>query len=204
MSKIRLMHEVNQMEIDFNKVEEIVKHDVSMSYKLLRYINSAYFGLRAEATSIKQALVFLGVRNLRKWASLMAFACLGEDKPQELLTVAVVRARFCELLAGQVNLGNRSDDLFLMGLFSALDAMLNISMEKVVDEITFAPEIKSALLGDDGTFRHVLDLVLGFEVGEWDEMKKMKQLYNMDELAVPQLYFDAVKTAWEILSIESH
>jgi EAL and modified HD-GYP domain-containing signal transduction protein len=134
----------------------------------------------------------------------MAFACLGEDKPQELLTVAVVRARFCELLAPHVMLERRRDDLFLMGLFSAIDAMLNVPMDKVVEEITFAPEIKSALLGEDCVFRHVLELVLGFERGEWDEMKKMKQLYNLDELAVPELYFDSVRTAWEILAIESH
>ena len=101
---LNILHEINLPEVDFNRIEGIVKHDVSVSYKLLRFINSAFFSFDAEVKSIKQALVLLGINEFRKWMSLIILKGMSEDKPKELLVISISRARFCELIAENVKL----------------------------------------------------------------------------------------------------
>lgn len=203
LNKLELLKEVNRPELDIDRIQELVKHDVEMSYKLLRYINSAYFGLRNEATDIRQALVYLGFKNLRKWASLMAVACLGGDKPDELLVTSLVRARFCELAARHVDLLNRSEELFLMGMFSVIDALLDMSMEDALASIPLAPDLKLALLGEQCRLKHILDFAISYEMGNWEFFEYMKDQLSFDENAVPELHLDAVKTAEELLHVGS-
>lgn len=203
LTKLELLKEVNRPELDIDRIQELVKHDVEMSYKLLRYINSAYFGLRNEATDIRQALVYLGFKNLRKWASLMAVACLGGDKPDELLVTSLVRARFCELTAQHFDLSNRSEELFLMGMFSVIDALLDMTMEDALASIPLAPDLKLALLGEQCRLKHILDFAISYEMGNWEFFEYLKNQLSFDDTTVPELHLDAVKTAEELLHVGS-
>jgi EAL and modified HD-GYP domain-containing signal transduction protein len=203
MTKLQLLHAVNKDKVDFQEMEDIIRHDVGLSYKLLRYINSAYFGMRREVTNIKQALVLLGQKNLRKWISLMVCACLGENKTTELLVLAVVRARFCELLADVIDAAERGDEMFLMGLMSTVDALLDMPMDKALEELPLSDELKSALLRKPGQLRNILELVMGYESGNWEQFKKLTKSLSIDEAEVPHFHQEGMKMARQIIEAEN-
>jgi EAL and modified HD-GYP domain-containing signal transduction protein len=202
ITKLQLLQAVNQSPIDFEKVEEILRHDVAMSYKLLTYINSARFGLREKLNSIRQALVLLGQNNLRKWGSLMAFSFLADEKPSELLVTTVVRARFCELMADLLNRPEHRDNLFMIGMFSTLDALLDLPMTEALDQIPLADEIKGSLLGEQGIGRTVLDAVIGYEIGDWRRLTALHEQHVFEEDLVPYQYLQAVEMADSIFQLE--
>ena len=164
---IRLLQEIHKPEIDFDRLEKLVKTDVSLTYKLLKFINSILFGFYSEIRSIKQALAILGEKEIRKWLSLIALQSMGKNKPDELMVTALCRARFCELVASRVGLGERSSDLFLLGMFSLIDAFLDQPMAKILDALPIAEEIKLALLGRENRFQEVYALVLTYETGNY-------------------------------------
>ncbi|MBI4714628.1 MAG: HDOD domain-containing protein, partial [Nitrospirae bacterium] len=122
---LQMTQEIHKPDLDFDQIERVIKQDVSLSYKLLRYVNSAFFGWRQEIRSIKHALALIGEKEVKKWTSLVALASMGDDKPSELIVGAIVRARFCEAMAHRAGMADRSQELFLMGMFSMLDALLD-------------------------------------------------------------------------------
>lgn len=163
---LRFIQEVNTPSISFERLEGVVKRDPALSTKLLRYLNSAAFGLVNRITSIRQALALLGEKQLRKWASLIALSELGRDKPSELMTIALVRARFCELLAPQAGLADRALDCFIMGLLSAMDAFTDQTIAESVADIPLAPDVSAALLGDsECPLGRVFSIALALERG---------------------------------------
>ena len=164
-SCLRFIHEVNSPTISFERLEEVVKRDPSLSTKLLRYLNSAAFGLTNRVTSIRQALALLGEKALRKWASLIALSELGRDKPTELMVTALVRARFCELLAPHMDLRGRELDCFIMGLLSAIDAFTDRTLAESVSDIPLPSEVSAALRGADNARGRVFSVVLSMERG---------------------------------------
>ena len=170
LNQLNILQGISRPEIDFNEIEKIIKRDVSISYKLLRFINSAFFGFNTEIHSIKQALVLLGIRELKKWVSLIVLRDLGGDKPEELLVSSVVRARFCELIAQEGDLKERSSDLFFMGIFSMIDTFMNMPMGEILEKLPLSEDIKGALLGDEGHLRDFFELVLAYEKADWDKI----------------------------------
>ena len=136
---LRLLMEINRPEIDFDRLEELIKSDVALSVRLLRFLHSAGFGWRHEVNTIGQALRVLGERPARKWASLVALTLIGEDKPPELLQTTLVRAQLCEQLGAEAALPEREADLFLVGLLSTLDAMLDRPMDEVLAQLSVSP-----------------------------------------------------------------
>ncbi|MBU0754999.1 MAG: HDOD domain-containing protein, partial [Planctomycetes bacterium] len=201
LSQMHLLREAHQEDLDLDKIEKILKSEVSMSYKLLRFINSARFGLRHEVKSIRQSLCLLGQNTLRKWISLAALTTLGFDKPPELLVTALVRARFCELLSRLFKLEDRADELFLMGMFSTIDALLDMPMERIVKEIGLAPDLQAALLGQTCPLTSILNVAIGYEAGKWELFEESKKGHDLNEEAIPSLHLEAVKMAEELLEI---
>jgi c-di-GMP-related signal transduction protein len=189
---LRILQEINQPDIDLTKVEEIIKHDMSLSYKLLRYINSAIFGLRNEAKSIKQALSFMGEKETKKWASLLALANMGHDKPEELVAQALIRAKFCESLSKKLNMARRADDLFLMGMLSLIDAILDRALPEILEELPVAKDVKAALLGEENQLRTVHEYILAYESGNWEKaLENATKLSIVDEDITP-MYLQSV------------
>jgi c-di-GMP-related signal transduction protein len=196
MQNLRLLHEIYKPDMDFDQVEALIKQDPSLSYKLLRFINSIAFPVRFPIRSIRQAIALLGQQEMVKWASLVALRNVGYDKPDELIVTAVSRAKFCESMAKVTDLRERSADLFLTGLFSLLDTFLDQSMEEAIAELPLADEIKGALLGESGSFKSILDLVLLYERGAWDKAFEIAAAdYNLDEVEVMSFYLESLELA---------
>lgn len=190
---LRMLQAVNRPEMNLRDIEEILKREPSLLYKLLRYLNSAYFGLRSEITSIRHALALLGEDKLRKWASVAALVQLAQDKPAELIVTSLVRARFCESLADPLCLKPRETDLFLLGLLSVMDAVLGREMSDVIREVSLAEEVKMALLNQECRFRHILDLVLAFEMGAWRDVEAGACRLRLDESVISSAYLQSVE-----------
>jgi EAL and modified HD-GYP domain-containing signal transduction protein len=162
LSVLQLVAALQDPSTEISQLESLISRDVALSYRLLRYINSAYFGLRREVDSISRGLMLLGLDNIKRWAVLTVFAGVDE-KPRELVETALVRARFCEL-AGE---GNR-DELFTLGLFSVVDALLDVSMEDVVASMPFTEEMRTALVEHSGPKGALLSAALSFERGDFE------------------------------------
>jgi EAL and modified HD-GYP domain-containing signal transduction protein len=161
LSILQLVAALQDPRIEIAQLETLVSRDIALSYRLLRYINSAFFGLRREVDSIGRALMLLGIDNIKRWATLSIFAGIDE-KPRELIETALVRARFCEL-AGE---GDR-DQLFTLGLFSVVDALLDAPMEDVLASMPFPDEMRAALIAGDGAKGELLRTALSFERGDF-------------------------------------
>jgi c-di-GMP phosphodiesterase len=148
------------------ELEQVIDRDVGLSVKLLRYINSAYVGMRGSITSIRQAVMMLGSRGVSRWALLVALTG-GPSTPRELSVVGLTRARMCELLGSERD-DVPSDQLFTLGLLSVADALLEVPLETIVEELPLADEVGAALLHRDGPAGAILDAVVSYERGEFD------------------------------------
>jgi c-di-GMP-related signal transduction protein len=193
---MRILQAIHRPEVDFKTLAEIVKQEMSLSFKLLRYINSAFFGLSNKITSIMQALTLLGEREIKKWVSLIALASMGQDKPEELIIQTMIRAKFCEALAPSIGLGDRADDLFLLGMFSLIDTILSRPVSEILQDIPIADEIKEALLGNENRLRHVYDFTLVCEKGDWEKLPRHTARLGIQEAHAYQLYINAVKWSY--------
>jgi EAL and modified HD-GYP domain-containing signal transduction protein len=192
---LHILQEIHRPELNFKQLEKIIKKEVSIAYKLLRYINSAYYGLPNKVSSILQALTLLGEKEVRKWCSLIALAHMGVDKPEELVMEAIVRARFCESMAPMANLPQQKDDLFLLGMFSLIDAILDRPISDILDEIPLEGKIKMALLGEENALRDVLETFLVYQKGNWEKLSKYCQKLCVKEQLISKLYWDSMKWA---------
>ena len=198
---MRLLSAANRSEIDLDELSRLIQEDVSLSYRLLRYLNSPAFPLLEEVSSIPHALRLLGERATTKWISLVCVAAMSEDKSGELVRLPLVRARFCELLAPGAGVPELAGDLFLMGLLSTLDAMLDMPMARVLDNVPVNVEIKDALLGKPGLYRHFYELVTEYEAGKWGQNGQATRPMHLPEEQFPDLYLAAIDWASQIMSL---
>lgn len=189
---LRLLSVLYRSDVEIDELERLIAQDVSLSYKLLRYLNSAFFNLRREIDSIRQAIVYLGIRELRIWASLVAMAAVP-DKPQALMTTLMIRARMCELVAQA--LGNAdASTCFTVGLFSGLDALFDAPLADILVELPLSGETREALLHGSGAAGRVLDWALAYEAGDWGRISA--QDGPVDTLR--QAYLEAVAWSEEV------
>jgi len=130
----------------------------------------------------------------------VAIACMGSDKPQELIVLPLIRARFCELLASLSRMADSANDLFLLGLLSAIDAILDMTMEDVLKEIAVRGEIRDALLGKENPLRHVFDVALTYETGSWDRLDRAADYLRIGAEEVPDIFIQAVDWARAIIT----
>ncbi len=200
MNYLLVLQAVNRAPMDIAEVSQRIKAEASLSFRLLRYLNSPAFPLIVEVRSIPHALSLLGERGTRKWVSLIAVTCMAGDKPAELVALPLIRARFCELLAPSAGLAQSANDLFLLGLLSAMDAILDMRMPDVLKEIAIGDEIRDALLGNTNRLREIFDFVLNYEQGRWDEIGPSAARLGIREDAIPALYMEAVEWAGRMLS----
>ena len=167
LALLQLMSALQDQSIEFSQLETLISRDVALSYRLLRYINSAFFGLRHEVTSIGRAVALLGLENVRRWSTLTAFATI-DDKPRELMTTALVRGRFCELVGDHFGEPDR-DQLFTLGLFSVVDALMDAPMHEALRSIPFPEDMTHALVAGHGSKGRVLECAIACERGRLEE-----------------------------------
>ena len=196
MTLAELLYETSTPEVNLPKITEIFERDINLSYKLLRYSNSAAFKRRAEISTIKQALVVLGKLELKKFLSLLFTASVSSDKPAELLKMAMVRARFCENLA-TIDKNADSSMAFLTGMMSLIDAILDQDIETVMEQLPLSAEIKDALIHKTGTLAEYLKLALAYEQGDWENESEIEKKLSLDDAKVPVTYTDAISWASE-------
>lgn len=165
---LMVLEELNKDEPDIDKVAEIVKRDMSLSYKLLKLINSAAFGLRSKIQSIKQALVILGIEEMKKWINLIVIKKISEDEPKEIMRTSLIRAKTAEKLGNQLNKEVNISELFMMGLFSLLDTLMHRSLNDLMQELPISKKVKDAIVGKKGIYRDILQLIISYEEGRWN------------------------------------
>lgn len=186
---LNLLKELSKPDFDFHEIEKALAQDARLTYKLLRYVNSAAFAKRKEIDSIREALVLVGGDTIKKWATLILMMQLSEGKPQSLLITALVRAKMCELLEN--SLGDSSGQLFTVGLLSLLDALMGKPLIDLLDDLALSTPIKLALLDYEGNAGEVLLNVILYEKGQWSELVKC----GVDAKGYFSCYMDAVKWA---------
>jgi len=185
---LRLLSEIQSPSCDFDRVQEIVSQDVSLSYKLLRQINSALYGMPRRIESIKETVCYLGVDQVKNIASLALLSDL-RDTPHELIMTAMLRAKMCELL-GLASGHRNAQPFFTVGLFSILDAMMCTTMANVLQRLPLAKELEEALLSQHGDYGEALSATLAYERGDWDGVG----CFALPRSKVKRAFLDAV--AW--------
>lgn len=204
LSSLHLLRQAYDPAPDFDELASIISRDVSLSYRLLRVVNSAALGLRHQVTSIKHALVIMGLSEVRRWIAVLTVTGLSGEKPRALAEAAIVRARMAELLAAPAGLAQRASELFLTGLLSLLDALLGRPMSEVVDLLPLTADTRAALLGEAGVFLPVLQLVTAYENGEWEKVEAMAPTLGIRHAFLPQAYTDSLVWADELAKLEHH
>ncbi len=192
INRLRMLQMINQEEMDFQALSDVIQNEMTVAYKLLKLVNSAAFGLRNRVEDIKQALNILGEKGIRKWASILLMAGLGEDKPKELVVSSLVRAKFCELLSRLPKWENRGPSLFLVGLFSLLDAIVGRPLPELLGELPLKHEISDAILGE-GKLSTALDLIIALEQGDWPEFTRLADHMGIEALVLQENYFEAAQ-----------
>lgn len=197
---LRLLRLAADRELRFDKLEETVKEDPSLCYKLLRYLNSAAFNFRGRVGSIRQALVLMGENEVRRWIAVAAAASMSEDQPSELIRIALVRAYFSEELCKRIGAGIRANDGFLRGLLSVMDAILGIPREKVLAELKFSETVEKWLVDQPYLSYELYDALSAFEQGNWLPLSVQAAHLELDEEVVSEVYLWALERADQIMS----
>ncbi|MFL7033711.1 EAL and HDOD domain-containing protein [Vibrio lentus] len=196
---VQLLKEIAHDPIDFSEVERLITLDVTLSYKLLAYVNSA--GRSATTIrSFRQALIFLGEQKLRKFVSLVAIASAKEDKPDSLYGLAVLRARECELLVEKMNVKVEPGQAFFVSMFSLLDSLFDQPLQQVLDSVPIDEQIKQALIQRKGVLGAILAMVIAYEQARWDEATRIRKVLKLSEAELGQAYDEATTWAQELLS----
>lgn len=201
-SKLNLMlliAESSQRELNFEKLSGICERDVGLSYKLLRFVNSASYGRGQSIGSLKHAMIYLGEAELKKFVALLALANLSESGPNELLNMSMTRARFCDRLAAANGDPDNPPAAFLTGLFSLVDAMLEQPLPELLEELPLLDDIKAALLHQHGQLGIYLQFARAFEAGDWQQQEVLSQQLQHQVGNLSELYLDSVFWAFTLM-----
>lgn len=183
---INLLAKLQDSNVQIEELEELISQDLALSYRLLKYINSAAFALQREVNSIHHAIIMLGLNTIRSLANLMLMSNI-DDKPHDLLVIAIIRARMCEELG--IHIDKKMKDIFFTaGLFSVIDALMDDTMENLVSQLPLSSTLKEALLERKGVVGEALTCCIAFERADWDNV----QLQDLEEVTIQKAYFDAV------------
>jgi EAL and modified HD-GYP domain-containing signal transduction protein len=188
LSVINLMTEASKAAPDITAIVSIFESDVNLSFKLLRYSQSPIFKRAVVIETIKQAVVVLGMQELKRFVSLLFSAQFSQNKPQELTVMALVRARFCELVDQNVSPSDSESSGFLTGLLSLLDAMVDGDIKELMDKLPLSLEMKQAIVNRVGKFADILKLCELFENAEWDKIDPHCQTVCVDSTQAAALF----------------
>lgn len=199
LNYVRLLQAVSRPDLELRELENLIKQEASICYRLLRYLNSAAFGVQNEVRSIRHALAMLGEREVRRWIRLVTTLTAGDGKSSELVTSAMVRAHFCELMSQRVPCGD--SDLFLMGLLSMIDVILEMPMTRILETISVDADTKAVLLGGPSRLRPLYELMLARESGNWEGTTQNAKKLGLTESEVAQAYWHAMQWVRQLNSV---
>ena len=185
---------------DFNKMSDIIKNDFSLTYKLLRLINSPAFYTISQITSVNHAVSLLGINEIRKWTTLIMLRDIGTDKPDELIKVSLIRAIFAEQLAEVFGIEFRKTEAFLLGLFSLIDTVMEKPLYDIIEPLPLKEDIKGAIMGQKNTFHEILRLLKYYESGNWDMVIAIEEQNSIDPNLVNAMYLNSVNEATKMFT----
>ena len=188
---MKLMNVINQPDFDLDDVANVIGQDPALSIELLKIANR--LTINSNIRSIAQATALLGQKELRRWLNTTLFNGLAAGKPNEITRLSLIRARFAENLAPIFDYAMRKDELFLMGLFSLLNLILDIPMEQALEQVGVSSEIKKALVSYDGIFAPQYEFLLSYEAGDWQEVSRLMVLHDIEMHDVYDAYVEALK-----------
>ena len=189
LSTLQLVTKLQNPEVELDEIEGLISTDLSLSYRVLKTINSSMYNLPCQVDSIRTAVQFLGLRQLKHLVTLVALANF-DDKPDELIKLALIRAKFSEQLADTLKTTS-PDVCFTAGLFSMLEALLDFPMAEIVKELPLSNELTAALLRREGEAGKILDMIEHYEQGNWRQIS----LIGNCNLDIGSAYLSAVEWA---------
>lgn len=179
-------------ETDFNDIKQEILTDVSLSYRLLRYLNSSYFNLSRKIETVDDALVYLGLDNIKRWLMLISLSSMS-DKPNYIINTSLVRAKMCELIAENKGLSEK-DQYFTAGLFSNLPALLDMDIEEILKPMPLTDSLKDALINHKGPVGETLKFCIKYEQTDWDNLVSI----NTETDIIKNCYLESIRWANEI------
>jgi len=194
---LRLLQAISRSELDPKELEDAIKGEASLCYRFLRYLNSPVFGFSSQVKSIRHALAMLGEREVRRWLRLVVTLSATQNKPSDLVLSALVRARFGELLAPKIKHGE--SELFLVGLLSLMDAILDVRMGVVLEGISLDPEARAVLLGEKSTLSGFYRLMLAQEAGDWKTVAELNAELHLSDSFVAESHWNSMQWAREMV-----
>jgi EAL and modified HD-GYP domain-containing signal transduction protein len=194
LAYLSLFAAVSRPGLSIAELEHLVKRDVSLTLRVLRSVNSSAFGIAREITSVRHALIMIGVAQVRRWALIWALAGLSVGAVPEVMSMALLRARACEIVGEAWGGPEAACEAFLLGLCSMLDAILERPLEQVVTVLPLAPRVRDALLGGSSPLRTMLDAVQAHERGDWDASAAAASALGLGPSIVPAAYTQSL--AW--------
>ncbi len=195
---LRLLRAVSRPELDWNSIEELIKSDATIYYRFMRFVNSAGVGIRCEVHSVRQALGLIGDDEIRRWCRLAGMFEMSKRQPGELLLSALVRGRFGELLGNRIE--HDRADLFLLGLLTMMDTILEIPMDAIIDGLSLDDASRTFLLEHEGPLRPVFELVFAVESGMWNSVVEWCGRLGVKEDYGAECYSSAMAWAQSITS----
>ena len=191
---IQILEELSHAVPDYKKITDIIETEVSLTYKLLKLVNSS-FSLVDNISSIQHCISILGIDAFEKWFTLATIHQLGSNKSSELVKLSMIRMKFMETIGESSIFKQHIHALRLIGVLSAIDALLQRSMSDIVVELPIDKNIKDTLLGYATLYSSVFNIVLCYERGEFDEAKKIAQIIKLDFNLFPEIYYASVTWA---------
>ena len=197
-----LLEAISKPQTDFSEIENLIKREPSLCYRLLSYMNSPLLAMSSPILSIRHALNLLGERELVRWIGMATTLVIGQEKSSDLVLSALVRARFCELIAEKVKHGD--SDVFLMGMLSMMDAILEVPIGVITEKLTLSGDIKAQLLGGkvgvETPLSPIYNLMLAREEGDWDRVNSIGRKLNLSLYFMNSSYNEAMRWARQITS----
>ena len=189
---LRLLYALNDPNLSVNDLEDLMKHDASLCFRMLRTVNSAAFAQSREVTSIRHALMLLGRDTIRRWASLWVMADLGAEAHPELVEMASMRGRFCEIIATQKAGDDAGGEGFLLGMCSCLDVILERPMASILEELPLSAQVAGALLGRENPARQLLDCAMTYERGDFASCLRVADAAGLQRSWLSPAYAEAL------------
>jgi len=204
VNALQLLREINEDDFELQDIAKIVERDPSLSISLLRFLNSAAVGLVNKVQSINSAVAILGQKEIKRWATVAISVGIAEDRPSEITKVSLLRAKFAENLAGVFSLGVFQDNLFMAGLFSMLDIILEKPMDEAIREVALNELVRDALVDGKGKLSVVMDFIRDYERADWNSVAISIINNSLDGALVGKAFTDALIWYHELLdSIDS-
>lgn len=191
---IQLINLSRREDFDINDVAKVVSQDTALSLSLLRLVNSPYMGLTQKIKTINHAVAMLGQKEVRKWITTAVSGLLAGDKPDEITKLSLMRAKLAENLSAKFEMAVHAESLFMMGLFSILDVVLDMPLQEVFKIINVSDKIYDALVNMNGEFAKILEFIYTYETADWNEVSRLMIINNLSSEEIFDAYTEA--TLW--------